>query len=1090
MPEDAIARAIAEQASRSPQDLGAVVPGVVVGFGETGLAVAAAVQRLLSGSAAARTSRAALRHVVLAPAGSGAPADEQVAVVGLAPEWRPDRVRLRHVDEWLSPELARTQPETLRIRQVERLAYFSVHSAIRERLQVARDTALAAVPDPAALTFYLVARLGEGGGSGCVFDLAHLAWQLLADWPDGRVVGYLLLPGADAPPLARAGAFAALKELDYFNAGGELAVRYAAGAPAETLASPLFSACYLLDAPRPGGSRQGDPAASDVVALHIHADFLTGGVGYANRAVRERLGRFARAGKEDREGCQTAYRALGATRLHIDGDRLARACGLAVAERLLARVLEAGQDDAGARLSRFVTPWSPGDHGSSLMRRLGSADAQRQFADLAGEAVRDLAARIDREADPARVRVWLEARIDEQVAALQPCGDGIWPAVLVNVAAAGEAFAADLDRELSDIGSAVRTGAWFGPAERFLAAYAARLRLHFEQATDGLEQEARIAESCEQMLAGHLDEVMRAYAHPLAKFGASRKVVTERPLAALWRTLEELLAVRARMAIWSAVPAFLEAAGLAVERRAGALALAATQVAEARKRVLAAHQQVLGDAAAPGELFHPAWLEADVNAVLSASAEDLLGRLAGSLLERCGVASPVDLAAAGPAEDLGVRLAAALREVADEAAALARPHTAADRFSALAPTELEQRQALMAALQAAAPRLDLAPRAGAELPGPEATTLLVGIPGGPANPHGEFASILDLLLLCVDEIQIGARIGIADLAGRADQILLLREVAGFPLRCVAAIDDLAGRYREWTRQPKAEPVHIAKDPGAFETIPGIFPPDERTKRRALEAFVVGVQWGVFEIENGIVLHRQKLPGMTFLDTRIIGTLDRPLRAVKYLVDHPDLVQFAHGRIEELLAEAQADPAVRQDRLGRLERYYLRILEECRGAVIAADLGLGDDEAAQEEVIRHLPLWELAEAILAFNSRHALTAAGPDALPEAESGALPGEESAALPGARSAMVPGGGSGDPSPAGPTLLPPSSGSDDVQCRRCGALSPARAKFCGECAAPFGRPDACPACGAQAPAGARYCIECATPLGDARWEPSRPLP
>ncbi len=1067
MPEDVIARAIAEQASRTPQELGSIVPGVLVGVGDLGLAVATEVQRLLTTSASSRLALAGLRQVVIAPPGLVAPERLDADIARIEPEWRPDKIRLRHIDEWLSPELGRSQPESLEIRQVERLAYFAAYPELRGRLQLARDKALAAVRDAAGCTFYIVAGLGEGDGSGLVFDLAHLAKQLLEDVPGGRVVGYLLLPPAPAGnegPLARPNAYAALKELDYFNAGGELTVRYTAGTPAEVLASPLFSACYLLDGPRAGGVRDGELGATDLVAIHVHADFLTGGVGASSRAVRERLGRVARPGREDKEGCQTAYRALGAARLHIDGTRLARACGLAVAERLLSRILEVGQDDSAARLSRFATPWSPGDQPGSLIRRLGTGEGGGALEEQVQAWPGELAARIDREADPGRVRVWLEARIDELIAHLEPDAADLAQRLTANVGAAQAAFEAELDAELQDVGIAARPANWFAPALRFLEGLETRMKLHAEQAAETSSQHAEVAASCERMLAERLDEVEKAYTHPLARFGSSRRLVTERALAGLWRTLEELLAVKARRAVWAAVPAFHASARTAVAGRSAALGAAADQVAEARKRVIAAQEQVLRDGPAPGELFHPAWLGGDVNTILG-GPDDVLGRLARRLLDRCGAASPVELASGGPAEDLDMRLATALRDVADEAAALVPPRSAADRFGALAQSEADQRQALVAALEAAAPRLALEARMAAELPGPEGSALLVGIPGGPANPHGDFAAILDLLLLCVDDLGLHAPISIADLPGSADQILFIREMAGFPLRSVVAIDDLAARYREWTKQPKAEPVHMAKDPGAFETIPGIFPPDERTKRRALEAFVVGVQWGVFDVENGIIVHRQKLPGMAFLDTRIIGTLDRPLRAVKYLVDHPDLVQLAHARIAELVAEAQGDPAIRQDRLGRLERYYLRILEDCRAIVTSADFTAEDDEDARDEVVKHLPLWELAEAILAFNAQHGFQAA-----------AVPEEPAPAQPQGVPALEP--------------LPPAAGSDDIQCRQCGSLSPARAKFCAECAAPLGRTDACPACGTIAPTGARFCIECATPLGSpaARWEASRP--
>ncbi|MBM3274423.1 MAG: zinc ribbon domain-containing protein, partial [Candidatus Sericytochromatia bacterium] len=432
-----------------------------------------------------------------------------------------------------------------------------------------------------------------------------------------------------------------------------------------------------------------------------------------------------------------------------------------------------------------------------------------------------------------------------------------------------------------------------------------------------------------------------------------------------------------------------------------------------------------------------------------------------------------------------------------------------ERFGHLFPTEAARREALRTALASAAPRLDLEARDGADMPPADAQSLVIGIPGGPANPHGDFAELLDLLLLCLDDLGLRMPVSISDIAGAGDQILIVRECAGFPLRCAAAIDGLAARYREWVRQPKAEPVHMAKDPGAFETIPGLFPPDEKTKTRALEAFVVGVGWGVFDIENGVVVYRQKLPGMTFLDTRIIGTVDRPLRAVKYLVDHPDLVQFALGRIEDIVADCRRDSALRNDRLARLERYYLRILEQCRRI---AEGDEGSLEKAPDDRIRRLPLWDLAETVLTFNAKHGLVA---DADAEAESG---GSVPAGDPLRSSRPLVGPEGSRPTDAdaeadadadaraetGHTrahqvapasvaaaqtsfeVLAPAVGADSVQCSACQSIWPDSAKYCAECAAPLRRADTCPSCHSSTPPGGKFCPECAAPL-KAGWERSR---
>ena len=52
-------------------------------------------------------------------------------------------------------------------------------------------------------------------------------------------------------------------------------------------------------------------------------------------------------------------------------------------------------------------------------------------------------------------------------------------------------------------------------------------------------------------------------------------------------------------------------------------------------------------------------------------------------------------------------------------------------------------------------------------------------------------------------------------------------------------------------------------------------------------------------------------------------------------------------------------------------------------------------------------------------------------------------------------------------------------MRCSKCGAESPDRAKFCGECASPFTR--RCSSCGTENSLTIKFCIECAKPLEDA---------
>src|SRR5215469_10171459 len=58
-------------------------------------------------------------------------------------------------------------------------------------------------------------------------------------------------------------------------------------------------------------------------------------------------------------------------------------------------------------------------------------------------------------------------------------------------------------------------------------------------------------------------------------------------------------------------------------------------------------------------------------------------------------------------------------------------------------------------------------------------------------------------------------------------------------------------------------------------------------------------------------------------------------------------------------------------------------------------------------------------------------------------------------------------------------------MRCSKCGAENPDRAKFCTECASPFGR--RCLSCNAENPPNAKFCLECAKPLDGAGGKSAR---
>ncbi|MBU6429759.1 MAG: zinc ribbon domain-containing protein, partial [Cyanobacteria bacterium REEB65] len=269
-----------------------------------------------------------------------------------------------------------------------------------------------------------------------------------------------------------------------------------------------------------------------------------------------------------------------------------------------------------------------------------------------------------------------------------------------------------------------------------------------------------------------------------------------------------------------------------------------------------------------------------------------------------------------------------------------------------------------------------------------------------------------------------------------DRVVLQREYAGFPLRKMPGILVLHAAYRHLVQLPRVPPLHIVKDPGHFQTLPGIFPPEPEALYRAGRAFVIGACFGGFAEEGGILVYRQPLPGMAIEETHVIGTRERPLRALHYLLDHPDLLAELDALLVPELTAMLADSALCDRRLTQVERLYSEIVAACR------------DRAGGTTAMPRFPedpLWAVAQAILDLGEHHGFERFRTLARPAAGV-AVPGEDMGIL------------------ARPT-----------HCPSCGTPCMARARFCIQCATPLPHGDYCDRCGEALPPRARFCPGCA---------------
>jgi hypothetical protein len=243
--------AVAPPESAGP---GPVRPAVIVGVGQAGLRVLQRLRKQLTDRFGPPDRLPAVRLLfidtdpdTLAAAAADRPAD---GLAGLHPDeivparlnrsahYLKPRLNGRTLTEgWFDPQLLNRLPRnpvTMGLRPLGRLALCDHYRTISQRLGAELETCLLpeALADTVAATgleartnrprVYVVAGVAGGTGGGMFLDLAYLARARLRrlGYADPDVVGMLFVPaddaGDEAPPQARANAYAALTELHHF----------------------------------------------------------------------------------------------------------------------------------------------------------------------------------------------------------------------------------------------------------------------------------------------------------------------------------------------------------------------------------------------------------------------------------------------------------------------------------------------------------------------------------------------------------------------------------------------------------------------------------------------------------------------------------------------------------------------------------------------------------------------------------------------------------------------------------------------------------------------------------------------------------
>jgi hypothetical protein len=183
----------------------------------------------------------------------------------------------------------------------------------------------------AQISIFITCSIVGGTGNGMILDLTAMVKDIFKDhWPKPRVYGILVLPSAFKKVVynrnARANAYAALKEIDYFMSGNSFHATYPGGRKV-TVNDQIFDngMLYLLDIDNlAGNSLQGRDQVQELTGQFI-STFVASTVG---GAIEERMvndstrvsGYYPGEEKSKRKAC---YNSFGISRVIYPVDKMA-----------------------------------------------------------------------------------------------------------------------------------------------------------------------------------------------------------------------------------------------------------------------------------------------------------------------------------------------------------------------------------------------------------------------------------------------------------------------------------------------------------------------------------------------------------------------------------------------------------------------------------------------------------------------------------------------------------------------------------------------------------------------------------------------
>ncbi len=184
----------------------------------------------------------------------------------------------------------------------------------------------------AQISIFITCSIVGGTGNGMILDIAAMAKDIFKDfWPTPRIYGILVLPAAFQKVVynrnARANAYAALKEIDYFMSGNSFKARYPSGREVE-VNDQIFDngMLYLLDIENmASNSLQGRDQVQELTGQFI-STFVASTVGGAieERMVNDSTRVSVYLPKEETSKRKACYNSFGISRVVYPVDKMAQ----------------------------------------------------------------------------------------------------------------------------------------------------------------------------------------------------------------------------------------------------------------------------------------------------------------------------------------------------------------------------------------------------------------------------------------------------------------------------------------------------------------------------------------------------------------------------------------------------------------------------------------------------------------------------------------------------------------------------------------------------------------------------------------------